>query len=253
MTKPNYFNATALATVAIAGLAAIAIAIEQPNEALAKDIVVESTGEYAKIDTTLLKEAMTKLRSADKAVRLQEISEIKAHADKYAPPVFYLMSNVIFNDADKADTSAKDDAAFWFYAGQLRGRFDANRCADKSARSGIGVLNMEYGGPINRYMFMQSDLDKIENLVPKVVEWDKTTPHNYDQRWLNLHGMNAMITSLDSEDQAKNNALSLPPSEWEAIAEKTRADYIAGFNDALKELKATRSAKPNTQNQKKEN
>lgn len=251
MTKPNYFNVAALAPVIFAGLAAIAIAIAQPNAALAKDIVVESTGEYAKIDTALLKEAMTKLRSADKAVRLQEIAEIKAHADKYAPPVFYLMSNVIFNDADKADTSAKDDAAFWFYAGQLRGRFDANRCADKSARSGIAVLNMEYGGPINRYMFMQSDLDKIENLVPEVVEWDKTTPHNYDQRWLNLHGMNAMITSLDSEDQAKNNPLSLPQSEWEAIAEKTRADYIAGFNDALKELKAARSSKPGAKSEER--
>jgi hypothetical protein len=61
--------------------------------------------------------------------------------------------------------------------------------------------------------------------------------------------MNAMITSLDSEDQAKNNPLSLPQSEWEAIAEKTRADYIAGFNDALKELKAARSAKPGTKSE----
>lgn len=125
---------------------------------------------------------------------------------------------------------------------QLRGRYDANRCADISARSGIGVLNMEFGGPINRYMFMQSDLSKIENLIPKVVEWDKVTAHNYDQRWINLHGMDAMITSLDG--QTKEPTFSLPEKDWESIAEKTRADYLSGFADALKDLQAAKKGQP---------
>lgn len=206
------------------------------SPAIAEEIIVPLSGEFKKINTDSMNEAIKKLKSSDKAVRTKAVAEIKEHADKYPPPVFYLLSNVLFNEGDK------DDAAFWFYAGQLRGRYDANRCADVSARSGIGVLNMEFGGPINRYMFMQSDLSKIEKLIPKVVEWDKVTAHNYDQRWINLHGMDAMITSLDG--QAKEPTFSLPEKDWEAIAEKTRAEYLSGFADALKDLQAAKKGQP---------
>lgn len=41
-------------------------------------------------------------------------------------------------------------------------------------------------------------LTKLEELVPKVVEWDRKTPYNYDHRWINLHGMDAMLSGLDA-------------------------------------------------------
>lgn len=207
--------------------------------ATAEDIIVKPTGEYASIDTSDTKNAMTRLQSHDKAERTAIIAAIKEHPDKFTPPVFYVMSNVIYNDA-KEDTAAKDEAAFWFYAGQLRGRYDANRCADTSARAAIGVLNTQFGGPINRYMFLQSNLSKLEALIPKVVQWDKDTPHNYDQRWINLHGMGAMMSGMgaDSEGKQQKPVLSLPESEWNAIAEKTRDDYLKGFSEAMQQLKA---------------
>jgi hypothetical protein len=127
------------------------------------------------------------------------------------------------------DQGLRDEGAFWLYAGQLRARYDANRCADVSARQAVAVLTDRFGPPINLYMF--KDLPKLEALIPKVVDWDRKTPHDYDHRWINLHGMNAIMESLDGTGKPK--PLSLPRAQWDAIAEKTRADFLAGFRQAL--------------------
>lgn len=55
--------------------------------------------------------------------------------------------------------------------------------------------------------------------------------------------MNAMVESLDApEGQPK--ALSLPRAQWGAIAEKTRADYLEGFRQALDMVRKERAATP---------
>jgi len=41
--------------------------------------------------------------------------------ENYAPPVFYALSEALLVRGEK------DDAAFWFYAGQIRTRFDAHK------------------------------------------------------------------------------------------------------------------------------
>jgi hypothetical protein len=76
----------------------------------------------------------------------------------------------------------RDEAAFWFYAGQLRARFDANRCADACQTSGR-CDESELWSPINRHLFQ--DLDKAQELIAKVVDWDRRTPHAYDPHWIN--------------------------------------------------------------------
>ena len=133
----------------------------------------------------------------------------------------------------------REDSLFWFYAGQLRARFDANRCADVSARAAVGALNEEYGPPINRYAFR--NLAQLEELIPKVVAWDRRTPHDYDHRWINLHGMGA-LTGGDGETRA----LSLPQEQWQAIAERTRDDYLRGFREAMAQAKQVGSEERET-------
>jgi hypothetical protein len=195
--------------------------------ALTETITVPRTGEYAKIDVRLLNETLHTLTNGSTAEKAKAIEAVKATPAIYAPPVFYAMSNVLFQDGQK------DWAAFWFYAGQLRARYDANRCADVSARQAVAVLNQRYGPQINKYAF--ANLDMLEGLIPRVMEWDKLTPHKYDHRWINIHGMGAIITGMDGDD--KKSALSLPESQWAEIKEKTRADYLRGFQDALIEMK----------------
>lgn len=197
-------------------------------------IMVKPTGEYATID---MKPCMATLKAIDtgsEQERDKTIAQVKATPSKFNPVVFYHMSKALF------DKNEKDDAAFWFYAGQLRARYDANRCADISARSGVAVLNQQFGAPINQYAM--KDLTKLESIVNKVAEFDAKTPHDYDHRWINLHGMGAMLESMDGTERGKQ-ALSLPESQWKAIEQKTRDDYMAGFKQALVELKARDQAK----------
>jgi len=197
--------------------------------AVAEDVAVKPRGAYAEIDTRLANEAIQLLANRSVEDRRRTIEQIKAAPDKYAPPVLYLLSKVLFQDGKR------DEGAFWFYAGQLRANFDASRCADESAREAVSVLDKEYAALINRYTLR--DLPKLEQLVNQVIEWDRKTPHNYDHRWINLHGMGAMMAGLNVDGAAaKPGVLSLPKEQWDEIAEKTRADYLAGFRalrDAL--------------------
>lgn len=189
----------------------------------AETIMLKPQGEYASIDTRLAVKTMRDLAQGTDAVRAQTVREVVAAPQNYAPPVFYVLSSLLFK------AGLKDDAVFWFYAGQLRARFDANRCNDASARSAVSALNEQYGAPINEYAFQ--DTDKLLTQVEKVVAWDRATPHEYDQRWINLSGMGATTSAMGEAGQA--TPLSLPEAQWEAIAEKTRADYLAGLREVL--------------------
>jgi len=217
------YRRAVLAAAAISFVACMII----PHAGLTETITVPRTGEYAKIDIRLLNETMQILTSGSDAEKAKTIQAIKATPAIYPPPVFYALSHVIFKEGDRVE------GAFWFYVGQLRARFDANRCADVSARQAVAVLNQRYGPLINQYTF--ANLPILEGLVPRVLEWDKLTPHTYDHRWINIHGMGAIITGMDGDD--KKSALSLPEAQWAEIKEKTRSDYLRGFQEAMAEMK----------------
>jgi hypothetical protein len=194
-------------------------------------VTVAPTGEYANIDVRLAQDTLKTLSSGSALEKENAVGAVLAHPENFAPPVFYAVSGVLF------DLGKKDEATFWFYAGQLRARFDANRCLDVSARQAVGVLNQTYGMPINQYAIR--DMAKFEALIPRVIEWDKATPHNYDARWINLHGMAAVISGLSPAGAASAPvAMSTPKDRWDAIAEKTRADYLAGFQTFVAQWKA---------------
>lgn len=216
--------AVALATVLTVGFS---------MAAKAEEIIVKPTGEFAKIDVEPIHKAIDVLKKGTPEERDKLIADIKASSQNYAPPVFYLLSNILFEKGEK------DEGAFWFYAGQLRGRFDANICADVSARQAIAILNMTFGAPINQYTL--KDIPKLEKLVDRVVAWDEKTPYNYDHRWINLHGMGAMMSGLDPKEQKKEE-LSLPKDQWEKIAAQTRKDYTDQFHAAMKEVEKRRAS-----------
>jgi hypothetical protein len=196
--------------------------------ASAQERIVQPEGPFAQIDTRLANETIEVLQKGNAEQQQRTIERIKDRPENFAPPVFYVLSNVLFERGEK------DDATFWYYAGQLRARFDANRCADATARQAVRELNRRFGQEINQYAFQ--DMSKLEALIPRVVEWDRRTPHRYDHRWINLHGMEAMRSSLGGRSGALT-ALSAPEEEWEKMAEKTREDYLNGFKKALARMK----------------
>jgi hypothetical protein len=200
-----------------------------PAGVSAQASTVQPQGPFAQIDTRLANETIELLDKGNAGEQQRTIERIKARPENFAPPVLYALANALFQRGEK------DDAAFWFYAGQLRARFDANRCADVTARQAVRELNRTFGVAINKYAF--EDLPKLEALIPRVVEWDRRTPHRYDHRWINLHGMEAMRSALGGKSGAPT-ALSAPEEEWEKMAEKTREDYMGAFEKAVARMKS---------------
>lgn len=219
--------------VAILAVASILGGLLASPSVVADTTTVTPRGEYSQIDTRLADETIGILArgSASAEERQAIIAKIKANPENYAPPVFYLLSQALFTEGEK------DLAAFWFYAGQLRARIDANICADRSARQAVAALNENFGTPINQYAFQ--DIPRLEALIPKVVEWERRTPYNYDRRWINLSGMGAITSGFrDPNEDSPQAPLSHPKDQWNEIAEMTRTGYLSDFKEMLNEIKS---------------
>ncbi|MEO6851804.1 MAG: hypothetical protein ABI203_00585, partial [Mucilaginibacter sp.] len=148
------------------------------------------------------------------------IDSVERNANNYTPPVLYVLSNILFSQ------KKYNDACYWFYIAQLRARYDVNRCTDKTATP--FVYTQTFGPIINEYAFKH--LDNLKIIIQKVVDFVRTNEEKYDQRWINLTGMEAMTASLS--DKAVNKKLSLDKSQWPAIKKKTIDDYYNDFKEA---------------------
>lgn len=196
-----------------------------------KNIEIAPKGLYAEIDVQRSNDLLKFLLKGEPEVKLKAAEEVLKNPNNYNPTVLFGLSQVLFN------SDRKDEACFWFYVAQLRARYDANLCMDKTATSGLTVLNEQYGPEINQYAF--KDINKLKETVANVVGYVRTNEENYDHRWMNLHGMDAINASLDkgAGSKAKQKELSQPKANWKAIKEKTINDYYADFQVFLKNLK----------------
>jgi hypothetical protein len=185
------------------------------------DIAIEPSGIYKTIDVRLANDTIKMLRGGKAKARAEVIKKITGSPENYAPPVLYLTSSILFED------KKRDEAMFWFYAGQLRGRIDANICADKTAGSAVGALNDMFGVPINKYAF--KDVSKLKQTVEKVIEWEEKTECKYDRRWINLHGMRVFAGDT-------NATLSASKEDWDKIRKKTREEYRSSLYEVLESL-----------------
>lgn len=183
---------------------------------LAENVSVKPTGEFAEIDVKEQNEILGKILKGEQS----SINQVLSKPENYNPAVLYAISAALFN------AGQKDEAAFWFYVGQLRGRSDANKALDRSARQAIGVLNQRFGGPINQYAM--KDIPKLKKIVAKAVKFDEITARNYDPRWIALHGMDVFLK--------KEKVAFSPEKEWQEINDKTRTEYFNGFKQAMKKL-----------------
>lgn len=186
---------------------------------------IEPNSTYKEIDSQ--NNIVELLNSEKENVRIETVNNILSNPNNYNPPVLYALSKELFEE------NKKDEAMYWFYIAQLRARYDSNLCLDASAKQGVGILNRTYGPNINEYAF--NDVDKLELTVNKVVEFVKKNDENYDHRWLNLHGMGAIINSMDKT--AETPEMTEPKDKWTAIKKKTIDDYYNGFIEFVKSKK----------------
>lgn len=179
-------------------------------------------GEYAKIDTSGIIRDLEILAQGSDTNKNTLVEKIKKNPGSYAPPVFMGMAQHLHEKKDA------EGAYFWFAFGRMRGRYDAARCADKSARQGIDVMVMNVDPDLRKYPFRIKP-DEIVPLANKILKLDKETPYNYDHRWLNLHGMGAFT--------GDKKELSLPESQWPALLKTVRDDFLKGAEELAIELK----------------
>ena len=185
-----------------------------------KNIKVEPLSSFKSINIERQKNAILQLNSDNKEIQLTMIDSILNDSNAFSPPVLFLLSTKLF------ELNKKDDAAFWYYTGQLRARYDANLCTDESAKSVATILSNEYGLKINEHSMQ--NINNLEVIVKKVVDFVRTNNENYDHRWISLHGMNAMQSGLNKNET--HIELTLPRNKWSEIKKSTVDTY---YNDFL--------------------
>lgn len=183
---------------------------------------IKPKGIYKEIDVEKHNKVIDILGGENKDLKTKIIDSILAKPNYYNPPVIYVLSKELFL------SDRKEEAKFWFYVGQLRARYDANLCLDNTAKQAVSVLNELYGPDINQYAFQ--NFDSLELTVNKVVAFVRTNEENYDHRWINLHGMDAV-------QNKKNKEISEPKYKWAEIKTKTVDDYYEGFIEFVKSKK----------------
>ena len=161
------------------------------------------------------------LGNKNKKKKQAAIDSVLANPNSFNPTVTYLLSNIVL-EQDK-----KNEAMFWFYLSQVRARVDANICKDNTAKQAVSILNMTYGPAINKIAFL--NLDTLKVIIEKVVAFTKLNEETYDRRWINLHGMDAVISGLDKD--SKQNQTSEPFDKWADIKKTTVESY---YNDFIK-------------------
>lgn len=130
------------------------------------------------------------------------------------PAAYYVLAMKLFGG------DRKDEAIFWFYAGQLRYRFHiaARPDLDPSGDPALlASLSETIGRPINEYAF--GDLEVLDATLEKVKVWDAETPNGftskttYAQQWkATRDGMEQLIVYIRANgdkirEQRKANGL----------------------------------------------
>ena len=159
------------------------------------------------------------LSSEDEGERQTAIGEVLADPNAFNPVVTYVLSHRLL-EYDKIY-----EAMFWFYLSQVRTRTDANICKDGTAREAASLLSNTFGPAINEIAFR--DLDTLKIVVEKVVAFAEANEETYDRRWIDLHGMDAVISGLDAD--AEPAETSAPVDTWAEIKKTTVANYYSDF------------------------
>ncbi len=188
------------------------------SPAAAVEIMLEPVGPWAQIDIAPMRAAVRALLEGPELERARTVPAIRKTPERFAPPVLLALSRVLREQGDI------EGALFWFHAGLLRARFDASRCADESARDAVQALQAEFDEGLVARAIGDDEGRRLERDVSRVVEWDRWTPHAYDQRWIILTGVPAVLAARAGLAPA-DVVLSLPRDRWDDLEEEARREY----------------------------
>lgn len=170
------------------------IALVFPSDAIAKggykikvrpfrfDKIDDSTKNTSKpamlpISSSLASSELTaeeRMKSCDPKIAITAAEEVINKKSSLKEPLsLFSPAAVLFQQGKK------DDAVFWFYAAQLRTRYQlAFENGDRGQL--LMIMMMTVGAPINNYAFQ--DVSNLNRILDKVLEWDKRTPNPFMER-----------------------------------------------------------------------
>ncbi|HSQ32188.1 MAG TPA: hypothetical protein VLN49_20170 [Gemmatimonadaceae bacterium] len=141
--------------------------------------------------------------------------QLKKGIEDQHPTTYYILAQKLF------ESGKKDEAVFWFYAGQLRYRFHllANPNLEPSGDPALFASFSEViGKPINEYAF--GDLKTLETTIEKVLTWDKETRNGFTStkvhhaEWVKtrdgLDGLRTYVMQNGDAIRAQRKANGLP-------------------------------------------
>lgn len=133
-------------------------------------ILFQISGSLASNDLS----AEDRLKSCDPRVALAAAEEIVNKPDTLKEPLqLFSPAAVLFQHGKK------DEAVFWFYAAQLRVRYQlAFENGDRGQL--LSVMVMTVGPRINNHAFQ--DVANLNRILDRVLEWDKKTPNPYREK-----------------------------------------------------------------------
>jgi len=117
--------------------------------------------------------ALSFLKASAADLSSLSIDQLKNGIENQHPTAFYILAQKLFT------AGQKDDAVFWFYAGQLRYRVYLVVNKDKLPADGdpalFASLSEEIGRPINEYAF--GDIPQLAKTIDAVIAWDQSHPN----------------------------------------------------------------------------
>lgn len=139
-----------------------------------RDALVLAMAADQKASAATTPSAQDRMKSCDPETALHAAEEILGDASNLQEPLgLFTPALVLF------ENGRKDDAVFWFYAAQLRTRYQL--VFEKGDRGQLlSVMLMTAGSVINNYAFQ--DVTKLDRTLDHVLQWDRKTPNSYRKR-----------------------------------------------------------------------
>lgn len=170
------------------------------------NIEVQPQGVYATIRVESQNRTMKQLY--DPKTRSATVDTIFQNFSSYNPPVMYIFSQALFYGGEK------DAAVQWYFYAHLQARFDAEICADESAKQGILILEENMRPVLGEYIQKHpTESDKSASMA--LVLFEKIEP-SYDRRWINLHGLGS-FAGVFGDSVPANPKLSVDAILWPSI------------------------------------
>jgi hypothetical protein len=124
----------------------------------------------------------------------QTAQQIQAGIENKHPAAYYALAKRLF------ESGARDEAVFWFYAGQIRwraylmGNPQLPRDGDPAL---FASLSEVVGRPLNQYAF--GDIAGLAKTIDRALEWDASHPDRYvkvSEREKSRSGLMGMKTDM---------------------------------------------------------